>query len=179
MLIECEGSITIGMMPPTKTRNRPALYPTVDITNTDAGIIAEAKATLWLEGVGCTSRPKRHGGGEGRKPRYDVNIHGHDRVVKILTALLPVLRYKKRQAEIVLEFIESRRSGNRKAEYSEYQWQLVTDVRKLNGRMPGYRAIAKAELFLASTDAAVRPRATAYYQRYLQMCSELRAALVA
>lgn len=179
MLIECEGSITIGMQPPTKTRNRPALYPTVDVTNTDPRIIAEARQTLMSEGVACTARPKRPANGEGRKDRYDLNIHGFDRVNKVLGAILPLLRYKKRQGEILLEFIESRKSGHRHAAYTEQQWKMVTEVRKLNGRMPGTAACVKAKAFLESTNSAAQPRTAEYFRRYLQMCEELRTALVA
>lgn len=74
MLIECEGSITIGMAPPTKTRNRPALRAYVGVTNTSTGIIDEAKDTLTREGIGFIARPVRYGKGAGRKNRYDVNI---------------------------------------------------------------------------------------------------------
>lgn len=177
MLIECEGSITIGMMPPSKTRNRPALYATVDITNTDPRLMAEAQRTLRLEGIACTARPARPANGEGRKYRYDINIHGFGRVNGVLEALLPFIRYKKRQAEILLEFIKSRKSGHRHAAYTEEQWMMVTEVRKLNGRMPGSAAIAKASKFLQSTDAIAHPRTAQYFRRYLQMCEELRVAL--
>ena len=62
MLIECEGSITIGMMPPTKTRNRPALYATVDITNTAQQIIDEGDDTLASERRYVLREARRHAG---------------------------------------------------------------------------------------------------------------------
>lgn len=177
MLVECEGSITIGMTPPTNTRNRPALSPIVGITNTATEIVDEAKVTMAIEGVAFTARPKRYGRGAGRKLRYDVNIHGFDRLNKLLPILMPYLRSKKRQAEIVLGFIRSRQASPSKARYSEYEWQLVTEIRKLNGRMPGHKAITKAKMKLATTDATLQPRTVEYFERYLAMCEELKTAL--
>jgi hypothetical protein len=177
MLIECEGSITIGMCPPTKTRNRPALRAFVGVTNTSAEIIEEAKATLVSENIGFIARPVRYGRGEGRKKRLDINLQSFERVVAVLTALMPYLRSKRAQAEIVLEFIASRQASPSKARYSEYEWQLVTEVRKLNGRMPGHKAIMKAKARLAETDRVLQPRTAEYFERYLSMCAELKSAL--
>lgn len=178
MLIECEGSITIGMAPPSKTRNRPALYPTVDVTNTSDAIIEEYKAVLdWIVGIGFTSRSKRHGKGFGRKLRSDVNVHGFWNVQTLLTTVMPFLRAKERQAKIVLEFIASRQSSPRKSEYSESEWQLVTDVRILNGRMPNRKALAKAVAFLESSESIRQPRTVKYFERYVKMCADLQRNL--
>jgi hypothetical protein len=177
MLIECEGSITIGMTPPTKTRNRPALYSTVDVTNTSLKIIGEYKDTLGLIGVGFTSRPQRYGKGFGRKLRSDVNVHGFWNVETLLRTIMPFLDAKKRQAKILLEFIASRQSSPRKSEYSESEWQLVTDVRLLNGRMPNRKALAKAVAFLESPESIRQPRAVNYYKRYVKMCADLQRNL--
>jgi len=177
MLIECEGSITIGMCPPTKTRNRPALRAYVGITNTAAEIIEEAKDTLISEGIGFIARPVRYGKSAGRKNRLDLNLQSFNRVVCVLTAVMPYLRSKRRQAEIVLEFVTSRQASPSKAPYSEREWQLVTEVRKLNGRMPGHKAITKANARLQATDRVLQPRTVEYFERYLAMCAELKAAL--
>lgn len=173
MLIECEGSITIGMQPPTKTRSRPALYPTVDITNTSTVIMEEAKETLMSEGVAMTPRPPRHGRGASRRLRYDVNIHGFERVTRVLTTIMPYLRSKKRQAEIVMEFVKSRQNAKAKSAYSDREWELVYEVRKLNGRMPGRRAIDKAMAYLASPECDQRSRTTEYFKKYVAMCASL------
>jgi hypothetical protein len=177
MLIECEGCITIGMSPPTKTRNRPALYPTVDITNTATGIIDEAKETLIDECVGFTSREQRNPSGLGKKRRYDINIHAFDRVEKILTAVLPYLRSKKPQAEIVLAFIESRRNAQPKAAYSDREWWMVTEVRKMNACQPHRKALAKAKAYLDSPECDSRTRTTEYYRKYVEMCTTLQDTL--
>lgn len=176
MLIECEGHITIGMTPPTKTRNRPALYATVGITNTASGIIEEAKETLLSERICFTSRPQRHGGGFGSKMRYDINIHGFDRSESMLNVILPFLRSKKRQAEIVLAFIVSRRNAAPKSAYSEREWRMATEVRKLNGRQPDRKALAKARAYL-ELDGPRNPRTVEYFRRYVAMCEELQQCL--
>jgi hypothetical protein len=177
MLIECEGSITIGMTPPTKTRCRPALYPTVDITNTSTVIIDEAKTTLMSEYVDCTARPVRYQSGWGRKLRYDINIHGFDRLTRLLPTIIPYLNSKKMQAEIVMRFIRSRMAAVPKSEYSEQEWQWTTQIRKLNGKMPPVKAVAKAVEFLASLNGSERPRTISYYRRYVAMCAELRETI--
>lgn len=179
MLIECEGSITIGMTPPTKTRNRPALYATVDLTNTSTVIIDEAKDTLSQEGIRFTARPEAICRGAGRKPRFDVNIHGIERVTKVLTTLLPYLRSKRRQAELVLEFVDSRKRAHKHEAYSDREWQLVYEVRKLNGKMPARKALAKAVAYLASPECDQRSRTTEYFKKYVAMCADLTRDLQA
>lgn len=125
------------------------------------------------EGVDITARPPRHGRGAGRKLRHDLNIHGFDRVEKVLTLLVPHLRSKKRQAELVLEFIASRRLAHKHEAYSDREWQLVYEVRKLNGRMPGQKAIDKALAYLASPECDQRSRTTEYFRKYVAMCADL------
>lgn len=176
MLIECEGSITIGMTPPTKTRNRPALYPTLDLTNTSMLIIDEARDTLVQEGIGFTFRPNTPSRGIGKKFRHDINIHGRDRIEGVIVALLPWLRSKKPQAELLLEFIKSRRASHPKAMYSDRKWQITFEVRKLNTYSPSKKAIAKAKAYLQSVDGT-RTRTIEYFQRYIKMCAELQAEL--
>jgi hypothetical protein len=177
MLIECEGSITIGMSPPTKTRNRPALYPTVDITNTAMEIIDEARETLIDERVGFSVKPQRYSGGFGKRLRHDLNIHSFDRTESVLNLILPFLRSKKRQAEIVLAFVASRRKADPKSAYSEQEWRWTTEVRKLNGRQPSRKALDKARARLDSSDGSQSPRAIEYFTRYVAMCEELQNVL--
>lgn len=179
MLIECEGSITIGMSPPTKTRNRPSLTPTVDITNTAEDIINEAKETLIDEKIGFSVKNERHSGGLGKKVRYDVNVHGFDRVETLLLTILPYLRSKKRQAEILLQFIRVRRNSEPKAHYSDTEWSLTTSVRKLNGCQPQNRALAKAKAYLELHPDDSRSRTTEYFRKYVEMCTELQRELAA
>jgi hypothetical protein len=177
MLIECEGHITIGMMPPTKTRNRPALYATVGITNTAEGIINEAMETLIDSRVDFTARPLRDGKSAGRKLRRDIDIHGFDRIDAVLNLVLPFLNSKKAQAEIVLSFVASRRKAEPKSAYSDQEWKWATEVRKLNGRQPERKALSKARAYLESSDGSRNPRTIEYFKRYVAMCEELQNCL--
>jgi hypothetical protein len=177
MLIECEGSITIGMSPPTKTRNRPALYPSVDITNTSMKIIDEARETLIDESIGFSVKPQRYSGGFGVRLRHDLNVHAFDRTESLLNVILPFLRSKKEQAEILLAFITSRRNADPKSAYSEQEWRWTTEVRKLNSRQPGRKALAKARAYLESSDGSRNPRTVEYFTRYVAMCEELQNCL--
>ena len=177
MLVECEGSITIGMTPPTKTRPRPALCPVIDVTNTAQAIIDEAKETLIEECIGFSVKPERKSAGEGRKNRFDINIHGFDRVEAALLVMLPYLRSKKPQAELLLEFIKSRRSSGSKSVYSDREWQITTEVRRMNGRQPNRKALAKAKAALEAANGPNRPRTIEYFRKYVEMCTELQGYL--
>lgn len=179
MLIECEGSITIGMMPPSKTRNRPALSVMVGITNTAKHIIDEARETLIDEGIGFSVHSERHGGGRGKKLRQDISIHAFDRTELLLKTIMPYLRSKKRQAELVMEFIQSRRSAAAKAPYTDYEWALTTAIRKLNGTQPQAKALAKAKAYLELHPDDGRSRTTLYFRKYVEMCTTLQEALAA
>ncbi len=156
---------------------RPALTPQMGFTNTSTLMIEEAIAILESEGVGFTRLNERFGGGFGRKQRKDVRISGFRNMSHLLMLLLPFMNSKRKQAEIVLGFIRSRQAAHPKSEYSEAEWQLSTDVRKLNGKMPGQKAIDRANMFLESVDGQKDTRHRRYYLRYVRMCSELTAEL--
>jgi hypothetical protein len=179
MLIECEGSITIGMAPPSKTRNRPSLYPAVTITNTAEKITDEARDTLITESIGFTLREQRYASGRGKKLRNDIALHGFVRVSAVLKAVLPYLRSKKKQAEIVIAFIHSRQNGEAKSAYTDRDWWLTTEVRKLNRTQPQRKALAKAQAYLESPEGSQRPRTTEYFRKYVEMCTELQRGLAA
>jgi len=173
MLVECEGSITIGMSPPTKTRNRPSLSPMVSITNTSMVIMEEARCTLIGEGIGFSFKTKRYGSGFGTKLRQDLQISGFHRTEQILTTILPFLNSKKTQAELVMEFIASRKQSFGRAMYSDREWRITTDIRKLNGRKSNRRSLEKALIYLNSEESENHPRAKEYFRKYVEMCSEL------
>ena len=178
MLIECEGTIGIGMTPPTKTRNRPALCPAVSIGNTAMAIINEARDTLTGEGIEFTFRHNIPASGLGTMPKHELHLHGFNRVTAVLTAVLPFLRSKKRQAELVLEFIQSRRSAvDPKAAYTDREWQLTTDVRLLNRCQPQVKALAKAAAYLELPESSRTVRASLYFRKYIEMCNTLQDAL--
>jgi hypothetical protein len=177
MLIECEGTIGIGMTPPTKTRNRPALCPAVSVGNTAMAIIDEAIDTLTGEGIEFTFMPNIPASGLGTMPKHGLHLHGFHRVSTLLTALLPFLRSKKPQAELVLEFIRSRRNSNLKNPYSDREWQITTEVRLLNRCHPQAKALAKAKAYIASPTDPNRARTAEYFRKYIEMCNTLQDAL--
>lgn len=87
------------------------------------------------------------------------------------------MRSKKRQAELVLEFVQSRKAAHKHSAYSDREWQLVYEVRKLNGRMPGQVAIDKALTYLALPEGERKSRTTEYFQKYVSMCADLTSCL--
>lgn len=175
MAIECEGHLTIGMSPASKTRDRISLYPTIGFTNTNRELVDEVLDILMKNDVGFSARFSA-GRGAGKKIRFDVSIHGYGRVTKMLDLIQSHLRTKTRQAEILREFIESR-TRDLRAEYSEAEWVMVTEIRILNGRSPNAKAIAKAKAQLESSESICRPSKAAYLQRYLKMCADLQRNL--
>jgi len=67
-----------------------------------------------------------------QKPMYMVGIFKQEDVEQILLELMPYLITKRRQAELVLEFIRLKRQGDEKT--LDKQFDVYMQVRKLNPR---------------------------------------------
>jgi len=175
MAIECEGSITIGMTPPTKTRDRLSFYSLVGFTNTNAELMREICESLNSEGVSfvlraCGFSPC------SRKVKYQLIVHGFLRVIKTLELIMPYLDSKRRQAEIVLAFTESRKRHSH-SEYTDQEWMWVEEVRTLNGRMPTPKAVEKYRKMLSGIDYSKHPRSYKYFVKYIEICDRLKEKL--
>jgi len=142
-MIEAEG--TVGIYPSANYKGKKQFKPALQISNTDLKIINRTSAILRELGIPFyitvfhPSKKLRH------KTSYLVKIGGYKRIEKFFQTISPKLFVgKKRQAEIVEEFIKSRLNRERgwqfsKWGYSDYELNLVNEIKTLNQRGVGSR----------------------------------------
>lgn len=70
----------------------------------------------------------------GNRPTKHVHIAGFGRCKAALELLGPYFRVKKNEADLLLEFIASRQSGGRRAQYSEREIDIYVMLRQLHGQ---------------------------------------------
>lgn len=98
-----------------------------ETVNTIAGFFAELGLPVYMQ-----ERPK------AARDQVGIHIGGFKRVRRYCEVLLPVLTgQKKRAAEIVLAFIQSRESRSKFDPYTEYELDLVRELRAVNGNTRG------------------------------------------
>ncbi len=132
--IEGEGCITIEKSGKMRKDGGRCLVPKVVVTNTNADFINAAKKIV--ESIGLAPYIKNIPRKEGWKEVFVLQIHTHEPVRKLLTAIRPFLRSKIGQCELVLSFIASRQSNEKpkSVPYSENERGIVVEIRKLNQR---------------------------------------------
>lgn len=125
-IIDGEGTITI-------TRHRQYQRPHwvcktfLWVSNTNPRLIRTLKKRH--DGaIGCTTRAEKN-----HKDALYWRVMAHERIYSILDSCLPYLIIKRRQAEIMLKFIESRRARYR-LQYSKRELQMQARIRKMNER---------------------------------------------
>ena len=123
-IIDGEGSVTV-------VKRGQCFVPVLKMTNTSKKLIDKYCEILDKLDISyqCYGRQK-HG---NRKYQWEVCVEGRPRVFKALQLIKGLLVAKETQAEKVIQWIESR-GVNLRGSYTEEQLQLVTDIRKLNGR---------------------------------------------
>jgi hypothetical protein len=132
--IECDGSILMGYHNRAKTGIKPKCG--VTFCNTGEVIFNRVLTILKsLDITGYVRELKRHNRPHC-KPVFQVELQNQSKCRKLLTAIYPYLLYKKPQADLVLEFIESRisrgaRRGSR-VPFNKRELQIVYSARVLN-----------------------------------------------
>jgi hypothetical protein len=174
-LIEAEGHITIGISSAGSTRYYMSMYPTIGFTNTNVNLVYEVASILDDNGIKFVLRPSK-GRGAGTKRRYDIDIHGHDRVTKTIDLLYGYIKTKREQANILREYIQVRAIAGRRP-LGEREWELCKQVRILNGRAPVKKTFARHKAALESPESIRRPRDLKNLQFYVKMCAELQREL--
>jgi hypothetical protein len=133
-LVEGEGTVGI-----TKCGTR--LYPYVYIlANTDMTLIDHTHTIVERAGF-LASKLLVHSQSEkakGRRPVATISMHGFQPSLAILRALTPYLVGKRRRAELVMEFCETRiglwetGAHGQRTPYTEREWEIAREVRTLN-----------------------------------------------
>lgn len=123
-IIDGEGSITI-------VKRGQTFVPTVKMSNTSKKLIDKYCEILDLLNISykCYGRQKQG----NRKYQWEVCVDGRPRVMQFLLIIQDSLISKQTQAEKVLNWIELR-GVNLRGPYTEQQYNLINDIRKLNGR---------------------------------------------
>jgi hypothetical protein len=120
-LIDGEGMITINFY---GTRPRPRMRPLISIANTDKDLITWVRTRLG----GVTLKYR------GEKARYDlytVQIARLLDVKSLLEQILPFLKAKKKQAELVLKWCEKRLQGTWR-DYDPELFEIAKEVRSFH-----------------------------------------------
>lgn len=143
-IVEGEGSISVQVY--TLPDGRVRLTPYVSIINTDKAILNECERIFkqLLRGEKSKARYCNHSrtqhkaSFEGRKPCYAFRVDGIA-CRPILAALLPfIVGEKRRNAKVVLDFIDSRKQGLllrdkkgrlQRAGYTRAEIELISSIR--------------------------------------------------
>lgn len=133
-VIESDGSIYIGLA----SRNYPHPQPVVTICNTNRLLLERTSNILRCIAIEPYIRELRRQNRPESKPVYQIDVQTQSRCKKLLEAILPYMFSKKAQADLVLEFINSRfsrgvtRGNSIRNSYSKRELSIVRDVRMLN-----------------------------------------------
>lgn len=123
-IIDGEGSITI-------MKRGETFVPSVKMSNTSKVLIEKFCEILNNLNISHSCYGKQKQG--NRKYQWEVIIEGRPRVYSLLLVLRDLLVSKTKQAEKVIEWIESR-GINLRGPYTKEQLELVKTVKNLNGR---------------------------------------------
>ena len=116
----------------TQPRSGIQIIPRIILTNTDHSMVDEALRILHSHDVDGFVETKLT---QGRKPCYNLTLHGMKRVKRLLELVQPYLRTGNKQADAqdLREFVESRLSKERKAPYSDRELWLFFAMRERHG----------------------------------------------
>lgn len=127
----CDGEGTITLR---ETGGRIVVY-CIALTNTNADLIAGVIQILKKAGIRTyLSQYSGTHHRQGRKWTWQLLLAGIDNVKLYLRLIRPYLIGKKAQADLVLKFLENRKSGRRVGRKTEQDMFIYWSLRKLNQR---------------------------------------------
>jgi len=145
-LIVGEGCFCLAAQNRKATTSRPerlSIYPSFFIGMNDEETMTLLYNTLRAEGIGCYWSPRYeyHHKKLGDYTQSRIQVNGMKRIEKLIRWLRDDLTGEKKQAaDLVMEFIESRKAnGNYKMPYSENEKEIVRKLRAVNGTSPRKR----------------------------------------
>jgi len=131
-LIDGEGTITLEKR---KFASDIKVHPAVYISNTSLELLTHIREVLGVGTIRRGHRRKSRSTGSERKQDYKLGIHKIREVEGLLKTIKPYLVLKKRQAEVVLEFIQRLLSKTeRNYKLSKDELALLAKIRMLNKR---------------------------------------------
>ena len=106
-----------------------ALHPCVYFTNTNTEVILTLRT--WLR-CGCVTRKRAQN--PAHKDTYALSVTGTRNVLALLTTVRPYLIIKRKQADLLIEYCESRlkhyRSGDRR--FNKKELEIYTKLKRMN-----------------------------------------------
>lgn len=140
--LDGEGGIQITMSQRANREYKTALHPTVYFCNTHSGSIFEMRR--WLGGGSITRRIAVG----NCKDTYVLSISGVRSIVGLLHFLIPSLIIKSKQAEVMIQYCESRlthyRGDDRR--FTDEELRLYTRLKDLNRKGGGVEKRQRTDL---------------------------------
>jgi hypothetical protein len=132
-LIDGEGTISIGKKNNKTGRLGFTLTPSVSIANTNEGVIRYCQSLIGGRVYKGRRRKPNH------RTKFTLRVHRHTEIMKILEQVYPYLRIKKKNAELLMKYCESRIKKRRyissvTVPYDEDELRIHQEIRKLNER---------------------------------------------
>ena len=125
--LDADGTIGLHKMKQTDRA-----VPRIAYINTKLSIIQWIKDTIKIGGIRTSKGGKRTEGGRRCKPNYQWQLNSQDGCYMFLKVIYPFLKLKKRQAEIVMEWIDINYLKPRNEEYSKKHNELINEIKELN-----------------------------------------------
>ena len=127
-IIDGEGNISLHCM--LRKGTKPLLYPRIQVTNNNQELLDECFNILQRAGVGGHFYSVLlHG---KRRPKH-LQMNGMKRVQSALQALIPYIRVKRRLADLLWEFVNSRlKKPEKTSPYTLPEWWCFQEMRRLN-----------------------------------------------
>lgn len=129
-MLEGEGSIALDKL----HRGRHYTPQVKLVTNTDNEIIEYIRRLG--EKIGLSPIKTRVRAGKGNhKDCLHIEVRRIENVYPLLKGLLPYLKgSKRRKAELIMEFCQSRLSAYKNQPYRDEEWKLIEEIRLLNNK---------------------------------------------
>lgn len=136
-ILDGEGTISFASKYSKTSRQKNYHFrPELKLDNTNALMVEEIRSILDIVGCGYYVRDYKSPSkiNDNWKQATRIIVDGVKRLQKFLPIMIPYLVSKREQAELVLQYIESRLAGGHKAVLTAEQEALILKVRQLNHR---------------------------------------------
>lgn len=130
--IESEGSIALAWG--RQQGSRFQIIPRIMVSNIKLAYVENAQKISYELGVGCHILNQKGNLEKKRTSMYRIDWYGFKRVKSLLNIIKPFLVIKKDRADLVLEFINYRKSLPGNTPYGEKELSLFHAIRDLNGK---------------------------------------------